>query len=322
MARRAPDTLRNTSPRSPACSWQGLTVGALLLASALLRCASAAPPSGWSPPAPDAFPPGPLGEAVRHGHELVVHTDRYRGRFHSNGLTCQSCHLEAGRKAGAIPLWGAWGVYPRFREASGHVDRMTERIQACFRFSMNGVPPAPQSPDMVALESYAFWLARGLPIGEDPPGRRFLELPDPRHQPDRRRGKTIFQSSCSRCHGPAGQGLRNEHGYAFPPLWGSESFNFGASMHQLDVAAAFIFANMNQERGNRLSEQDAWDVAAFVNSHQRPQDPGFTRDVAHTRAQRHSGHRCLYGTWQDGQLLGEGVQPAPSPLPPQHAGRF
>jgi thiosulfate dehydrogenase len=289
---------------------------------AFLPYASASAPAGWSPPAPDVFPPGPLGEAVRYGHELVVHTDRYKERFHINGLTCQSCHLEAGRKAGAIPLWGAWGVYPRFREASGHVDRMTERIQACFRFSMNGVPPPPQSPEMVALESYAFWLARGLTIGEDPPGRRFRELAQPRHTPDPSRGKSIYQTSCARCHGQDGQELYSDQHYVFPPLWGMNSYNFGASMHQLDVAAAFVLANMNQERGNQLGEQDAWDVAAFMNSHQRPQDPGFVQDVAHTKAQRHSKHMCFYGTSQDGHLLGHDVPAAPSPLPTGRSDRF
>ena len=286
----------------------------LLIAMALATQSRAAPPANWSPPAPDAYPAGPLGKAVRYGHELVVHTDHHRTRFKSNGLTCQSCHLEAGRKAGAIPLWGAWGVYPRFREASGHVDRMTERIEACFRFSMNGVPPPPQSPEMIALESYIFWLAKGLTIGEDPPGRRFRELPRPQRTPDRLRGKTIYQASCARCHGPEGQGLFRDQHYVFPPLWGKDSYNFGASMHQLNVAAAFAFANMNQDRGNHLDEQDAWDVAAFVNGHQRPQDPGFSKDVAHTRTQRHTSHMCFYGTRQDGQLLGQGAPRAPSPM--------
>ena len=323
MARRATCIIRSTHTRPYTFFRKQLAGGGILLfVIALLPCANASPPAGWSPPAPAAFPPGPLGEAVRYGHELVVHTDRHRSRFKTNGLTCQSCHLDAGRRAGAIPLWGAWGVYPRFREASGHVDRMTERIEACFRFSMNGVPPPPQSPEMIALESYVFWLAKGLPIGEEPPGRRFRELPNPQRLPDRLRGKAIYQASCARCHGPEGQGLRNEQGYVFPPLWGNESYNFGASMHQLNVAAAFVFANMNQERGNHLSEQDAWDVAAFVNGHQRPQDPGFAGDTAHTRAQRHTRHMCFYGTRQDGQLLGQGVPRAPSPLPPHKQEAF
>lgn len=320
MARRATS---HASPQTHAIFMRYFCRSALFLAASVMAVhAVAASPANWSPPAPESYPPGPLGEAVRYGHELVVHTDRHRSRFKTNGLTCQSCHLDAGRKAGAIPLWGAWGVYPRFREASGHVDRMTERLEACFRFSMNGVPPPPQSPEMIALESYVFWLAKGLPIGEDPPGRRFRELPNPQRLPDRLRGKAIYQTSCARCHGQDGQGLRNEQGYVFPPLWGKESYNFGASMHQLNVAAAFVFANMNQDRGNHLDEQDAWDVVAFVNGHQRPQDPGFAGDTAKTRARRHRKHMCFYGTRQDGQMLGQGVPRAPSPLAPQKPGRF
>ena len=62
-------------------------------------------------------------------------------------------------------------------------------------------------------------------------------------------------------------------GYVFPPLWGPDSFNDGAGMHRLIGSASFIRANM--PLGTRfdapaLSVEDAWDVAAFINSQPRP----------------------------------------------------
>ena len=36
-------------------------------------------------------------------------------------------------------------------------------------------------------------------------------------------------------------------------------------------------------KSGTLSEQEAWDVAAFMNSHERPQDPRFTKSVVKTR---------------------------------------
>ncbi len=50
-------------------------------------------------------------------------------------------------------------------------------------------------------------------------------------------------------------------------------------MHQLDTAAAFIRSNMPLGRGGSLDAQQAWDVAMFIDGHERPQDPRFTGDV-------------------------------------------
>ena len=53
-------------------------------------------------------------------------------------------------------------------------------------------------------------------------------------------------------------------------------------MHQLDQASGFIKANM--PLGNPdLTEQEAWDVALYLDSHERPQDPRWLGDVAATR---------------------------------------
>ncbi len=59
----------------------------------------------------------------------------------------------------------------------------------------------------------------------------------------------------------------------FPPLWGSNSFNWGAGMHRVNTAAGFIKANMPLGKPNSLSDQEAWDVAAYINSFPRPADP-------------------------------------------------
>lgn len=56
-------------------------------------------------------------------------------------------------------------------------------------------------------------------------------------------------------------------------LWGDGAYNWGGGMHRVNTAANFIKANMPLSKSYSLSDQDAWDVAAFVNSHERPQDP-------------------------------------------------
>ena len=67
---------------------------------------------------------------------------------------------------------------------------------------------------------------------------------------------------------------------------------------------AFIRANMPLGKGGTLSVQDAWDVALYMNGHERPQDPRFTGDVAETRRQFHDDPDSPYGTTVDGRLLG------------------
>jgi len=44
----------------------------------------------------------------------------------------------------------------------------------------------------------------------------------------------------------------------------------------------------------------------FMNSHERPQDPRFTKSVARTRELFHDSDDSLYGTTVNGRVLGSG----------------
>ncbi|HTY99731.1 MAG TPA: hypothetical protein VMB75_07845, partial [Rhodocyclaceae bacterium] len=59
---------------------------------------------------------------------------------------------------------------------------------------------------------------------------------------------------------------------AVPPVWGLRSFNKGAGMHNVQTAAGFIKANMPLG-APALADQDALDVAAYINAQVRPADP-------------------------------------------------
>ena len=54
-----------------------------------------------------------------------------------------------------------------------------------------------------------------------------------------------------------------------PALWGSRAFNIGAGMARLDTAAAFVKAKMPLG-GVTLSDQEAYDVAAYFTRQPRP----------------------------------------------------
>ncbi len=75
-------------------------------------------------------------------------------------------------------------------------------------------------------------------------------------------------------------------------------------MHRINTAASFIKANMPLSKPNSLSSQQAWDVAAFLNSHERPQDPRYQGDIDQTAEKFHQ-HQCLYDEKVDGSLLGK-----------------
>lgn len=241
----------------------------------------------FAPPADDAIPAGPDGDAVRRGRLIFTATAAQAGRYVGNGLTCSNCHLDAGRKADAAPMWAAWGRYPAYRAKNGRMNTMEDRIHDCFLYSMNapaskaGVPP-PYGDDIYRdLQSYFAWLATGAPVGRSLPGRGFPTLAATSLGHDPGRGATVFADQCASCHGATGQGQANADGtYAIPPLWGPHSYNGGAGMTGVATAAGFIKANMPYGQGNTLTDQQAWDVAAYIDSQERPRDPRRIASVA------------------------------------------
>jgi len=84
------------------------------------------------------------------------------------------------------------------------------------------------------------------------------------------RGKAGFASHCVAREGADGNGNKQA---GVPPLWGPRSFNKGAGMYQVETAAKFIHTNMPLGQGGTLSVQQAYDIAAYINSQPRPADP-------------------------------------------------
>ncbi|MBK1709229.1 c-type cytochrome [Marichromatium gracile] len=274
--------------------------------------------SRFTPPGRDALPEGPFGEMVRLGARLFRHTNTDpRSASHvGNDQTCAGCHLDNGRRADASPMWAAWVAYPAYRGKNQRVDTMAERIQGCFRYSMNaqdsasGQVPETNSVVIDALQTYIYWLATGAPTGDTAmSGRGYPRLQPPAEGFDRTRGAALYAEHCALCHGAEGEGLLVEGEVVFPPLWGPRSYNWGAGMHRVDTAAAFIAANMPLLDTVRLTPQEAWDVAAYINAHERPQDPRFDGSVERTAARFHTSPFDLYGEplGDGGAVLGQGT---------------
>lgn len=61
--------------------------------------------------------------------------------------------------------------------------------------------------------------------------------------------------------------------WKYPPLWGTSSYNTGAGLYRLSKFASFIKANMPfgaTFENPLLTDEQAWDIAAYVNSRPRP----------------------------------------------------
>ena len=265
----------------------------------------------FTPPPESAMPTDEFGKMVSLGEQIFEHPAEHAPAYVGNRLRCSSCHLDAGRKAGSAPMWAAYVAYPAYRSKSKHVNTFEERLQGCFRFSMNGKAPPLGDKTLVALETYAYWLAKGAPTDTNMPGRGFPKLAKPSLPADYARGQKVYAENCALCHAADGGGQLAANGsMGFPALWGPHSFNWGAGMGSVRNAAAFIKANMPLSRGNTLSDQDAWDVATYMDSQERPQDPRFTGTVEATRAKFHDSPNSMYGKTVNGHVLGSTSVPA------------
>ncbi len=295
----------NAQPASAASAGLPSSAGAKATAAAIETKAGATVLSAsFSPPPEGELPSGEYGKIIKLGEQVFRNTGQYAAKYVGNSLNCANCHLDAGRKADSAPLWASFIHYPAFRSKTGQVDTLAARIQGCFEYSMNGKAPPQDDEIMTALQTYAFWLAKGAPVGTPVPGSGYPKLKKPPMPADYVRGEAVYTANCALCHGADGQGQRSGEEQVFPPLWGPKSFNWGAGMHQLGNASGFIKANMPLGKGGSLSDQEAWDVAMFMNSHERPQDPRFADSVEATRKKYHDSDDSMYGRTVNGKVLG------------------
>jgi thiosulfate dehydrogenase len=233
----------------------------------------------WVAPDSNSIPANDSGELIRYGRKLIRNTARYFGpggsvNHNSNGMNCQNCHLDAGTRVWAGNFGGVAAVFPRFSERRGGFETINERISDCFERSMNGKAPDSNSREMIAMSAYIRWLGKDVVKGRRPPGAG-LQMPAYMERPaDTQKGRIVYIQKCQVCHGSNGDGQPDKAaGYLYPPLWGAHSYNTAAGLYRLSKFAGFIKENMpfgSDYRSEHLTNEEAWDLAAFVNSQPRP----------------------------------------------------
>lgn len=249
-----------------------------------------------------------LRKVILKGRDLFMNTQQLRGEYVFNDMNCKSCHMGEGRKEWSGPVWPAATTLPDYRGKNGHVNSLEERIAGCFSFSMNGKAPEYGSDTMLALSAYHQYMAKGAKMYDTKiAGRGFSSLgnkiPEGTNYAS---GQKVYEANCAVCHGADGNGKRVDGQVVFPPLWGDGSYNWGAGMTRVFTSASFIQNNMPLGQPGRLSDEDAWHVAYFINAQERPQDPRYTGDAKETREKFMNFHKAtLYGTEVNGKVLGQ-----------------
>jgi len=241
--------------------------------------------------APKEYPKGPVGEMVKLGEDIMLHTDTHplTKDFVSDKLNCASCHLKGadgkpGTGDGIGSFLGSAGAFPAYSKREKAVQTLQDRSNNCFMRSMNGKRLIVDSKASVAIYAYITWVSTGTPLHMNLKAplsahnmkiwpknfKKFAKIQKKATHANYVNGKKLYEAKCASCHGANGAGMGT-----FPPLWGKSadgkwlSYNTGAGMSKLHKGAAWVQSNMPLGQGNSLTDQDAADIMLYVNAQER-----------------------------------------------------
>ena len=241
----------------------------------------------------------PRGDQIRWGYRLFMYTREEAPQFTRNALSCGNCHLNGGQRELAMPVVGVSAVFPEYNNRSGGMITLEDRIVGCFNRSENAAgassaekPAAGQaaagigvprrdSREVEAIAAYITWLSEGVTRTDTIPWRGHnvirSETRIPVAQLNPTRCKSLFAEKCVSCHGNDGQGVQIGDKKA-GPLWGPESWNDGAGAARVYTLAGMIRYSMPYLNPGSLTDEEAQQIAAFINSMPRPEFPHKDQD--------------------------------------------
>tara|TARA_R110000824_G_scaffold288508_6_gene476936 strand:- start:47468 stop:48436 length:969 start_codon:yes stop_codon:yes gene_type:complete len=229
--------------------------------------------------------------SAEYGKRLIRETRSLLGpdqadqskQYSGNRLDCSSCHLDSGSATGALSLLQTATRYPRPSGRDGGVRDLKDRINGCMQRSMNGRPFARDSLELAAMENYILSLNVQFSAMSDIEKEVHdpADFVEPARSASVEAGQSVYETRCLICHQENGGGLQKtadiKDGYVFPPLWGDDSYNNGAGMNRVLTAARFIKAKM-PFGAPTLTDDEAYDVSAYINSKPRPQKADLELD--------------------------------------------
>lgn len=216
-------------------------------------------------------------QSLMRGKDYLENTAIQLKDYTGAQLNCTSCHLQSGSVANTSPWVGITAQYPKFSARTAKMETLAQRINDCFERSMNG-KALPEKGPLEDILNYMAWLSKDYKKGDKVAGSgiKLLVLKRP---PNLEKGKQIYSARCVACHEVNGAGMITSAGdVMFPPLWGDTSFNIGAGMARQYTAAGFVKAKMPLGAAGSLTDEEAWDVAAYFTQQPRPDFPGKAKD--------------------------------------------
>ncbi len=230
-----------------------------------------------------------LSNEIRWGFRIFTNTPAEVPQFAPSKMSCNNCHLNGGQREKSLPLVGVTGMFPEYNRRAGRLFSLGDRIVDCFLRSENATGaslaaedlPSLTSREVLAVSAYLAWLSRGSEVGKNPWWRGQNAVPSSSLIPvdtlDARKGEAIFMERCVSCHGEDGQGVAV--GDRKPgPLWGADSWNDGAGAARVYTLAGIIRYAMPYLDPGGLTDEDAQQLATFINSKPRPSYPFKDRD--------------------------------------------
>lgn len=240
-------------------------------------------------------------QIVQDGFDMIENTPVTLGPYGNikgdNGdpivystLSCTSCHFGGGQVSEGIPFFQVRDKYAypgKFWRPKNRTRMVAERINWCLVNCANGQMLEESSYPMQAMVAYINWVAEGLTdpnmIGPDNwpniPGHTWppLSADFMSMTASPSNGENIYWNRCDKCHGIQGPGQgryeEDEPRSRVPALWGSRSYTKGAfGMHAVPNVAKMIARWMPLDDAD-LSDQEALDVAGFINTRERPMGP-------------------------------------------------
>ena len=231
-----------------------------------------------------------LSKQIQWGFRIFTNTPVEAAKFAPGKISCSNCHLNAGQREKSLPLVGIAGMFPEYNKRSGRLYSLGDRIVDCFARSenaaggtrlQNDVPLTTTSKEVLAVSAYITWLARGSEVGKNPSWRGQNTIATssliPVDKLDPAKGETLFKEHCMNCHGEDGQGVAI--GDRKPgALWGPDSWNDGAGAARVYTLAGIIRYSMPYMNPGKLTDEEAQQLAAFINSKPRPVYPFKQQD--------------------------------------------
>src|SRR6478609_11207403 len=234
----------------------------------------------WKAPELSSIPDNEDGRQIQYGHDLIARTSNFIGplgtvSLKANGMNCQNCHLEAGTKPYGNNFGSVASMYPKFRNRSGALESIEKRVNDCFERSLNGDPIDSLSKEMRAIVAYIKWVGKDVKRGELAEGSGLFKMNWLDRAADKKVGRILYLQKCQICHGNKGEGqrLKEKGNYYYPPLSGDHSFTTAAGLFRISNFSRYIYANMPHGitfKKPILSEEESWDIAAYVLSLPRP----------------------------------------------------